>query len=219
MESFLVKMNEFACKLTCWLLQRSSSSQCISLAIDTFTKGKFCKMKLEILDKKQIMQLCKAIPSPNKLYSIFQFVEDILREVSQVASQKSQILRAEHFTEATYSEVFIREKYSSWWLEFLREEEEKALELEEEIHKIEEDCKQKLRNALEKRLKEYFLRDNGNGSECRMCKFEAMNLSDLASGKEEFKMPNYEDGLFGLQMLARQVSQSKSIFRIFQRKK
>ena len=218
LESFVEKLNEFACKLVCWLVQQSKQAKETSLAIDTFTKGKFSDMKLQILDKRAIMLICRGIPSPNRLYSIFQFVEGVLKAVCEQASKNAYVLRGEDFSQTIYSNVFISGKYCSWWLEFLRVDDEKATELEGEIQAIEQACKDKLRNEMECRLKEYLLREKSSGrdSECRMCRFEAMNNND--SLKEELKMPAYEDGLFGSQMVTK-VKSSRSIFKFFQRKK
>jgi hypothetical protein len=216
LDSFVGKMNEFACKLVCWLVQQSKkASESSSAVIDTFTKGKFGEMKLQILDKKAILLICRGIPSPNRLYSIFQFVEGVLKAVCEQAPKNSFVLRGEDFTQTIYSNVMINGKYGTWWLKFLRVEEELATQLEGEIQAIEQACKDKLRNEMEIRLKEYMSAER-TSSDCRMCKFEALNNSSFS--KEELKMPAYEDGLFGSQMVTK-VKSSKSIFRFFQKKK
>lgn len=57
-------------------------------------------MKLHILDKRAIMLICRGVPSPNTLYSIFQYVEGVLKAVCEQASKNAYVLRGEDFVQA-----------------------------------------------------------------------------------------------------------------------
>lgn len=46
------------------------------------------------------MLICRGVPSPNTLYSIFQYVEGVLKAVCEQASKNAYVLRGEDFVQA-----------------------------------------------------------------------------------------------------------------------